>query len=261
MSSIGAPAVSHDDDRDGVDLTAVTTLLCDADGTLFPSEDPAYAASATVTNRFLDEIGAGRSYTAAELQGMTHGQNFRATAALLARLHERPLSAEVLENWVEEERDVVTRHLREVLRPDPEVSDVVRSLSGRYRLAVVTSSASSRLDACLEMTGLSPCFEASLRFSAETSLPTPKSKPDPAVYRFAGERLGIEPRQGLAVEDSVNGALSAVAAGIPTVGIVRFVAPAERSARTRALRDAGALAVVSTWAEVTELLDAGGVAG
>jgi HAD superfamily hydrolase (TIGR01509 family) len=257
MTSIHAPAVSADGTREDADLTAVTTLLCDADGTLFPSEDPAYAASATVTNRFLDEIGAGRSYTAAELQGMTHGQNFRATAALLARLHDRPLSAEVLEHWVQEERDVVTRHLREVLRPDPEVSDVVMSLSGHYRLAVVTSSASSRLDACLEMTGLSPCFEASLRFSAETSLPTPRSKPDPAVYRFAGERLGIEPHQGLAIEDSVNGALSAVAAGIPTIGLVQFVAASERSARSRALRDAGALTVVSTWAGVAQLLDAG----
>jgi beta-phosphoglucomutase-like phosphatase (HAD superfamily) len=259
VSTLGVPAASAGPTAGDLDLSAVTTLLCDADGTLFPSEDPAYAASATVTNRFLDEIGAGRSYSAAELQDMTHGQNFRATAALLARLHDRPLPAEVHEHWVAEERDVVTRHLREVLRPDRAVSEPVMSLSTRYLLAVVTSSAGCRLDACLEMTGLAPCFEPSRRFSAETSLPTPRSKPDPAVYTFACERLGIEAREGLAIEDSVTGARSALAAGVPTIGIVQFVRSSERSARIAALRDAGALAVVSSWAGVVDLLDAAAV--
>jgi beta-phosphoglucomutase-like phosphatase (HAD superfamily) len=239
-----------------LDLAAVTTLLCDADGTLFPSEEPAYAASASVTNRFLDEIGAGRSYTPAELQAMTNGQNFRAAAAVLAAQHDRPLPDDTLERWVAEERDVVTRHLREVLRPDPSVQEPLQSLARRYELAAVTSSASSRLDACLEVTGLTPCFAPARRFSAESSLPTPTSKPDPAVYLLAGERLGIEPHQGLAVEDSVNGALSAVAAGFATVGTVQFVPDAERAERSRALREAGALVVVDSWGAVASLLSA-----
>ena len=42
----------------------LTTLLCDADGNLFASEEPAFEASAEVTNRFLAELGDARRFTA-----------------------------------------------------------------------------------------------------------------------------------------------------------------------------------------------------
>ena len=41
----------------------VTHLLCDADGNLFPSEEPAFEASAEVTNAFLASLGIDRRYT------------------------------------------------------------------------------------------------------------------------------------------------------------------------------------------------------
>ena len=236
------------------DLTRVTTLLCDADGTLFPSEEPAYAASADVTNRFLAELGAERAYGPAELQAMTNGKNFRAAAQELATGYGRELGPRDLEHWVAEEKDVVTAHLRTVLRPDPAVRDPLARLSERFTLAAVTSSASARLDACLQVTGLADLFDPGRRFSAEDSLPTPTSKPDPAVYALAGRALGVDPDGAVAVEDSLNGALSAVAAGFPTIGTVQFVPPAEREARTQALREAGAFAVVTSWAEVVGVL-------
>ena len=237
-----------------IDLSQVTTLLCDADGTLFPSEEPAYAASADVTNRFLAELGAERPYSPTELQSMTNGKNFRAAAQELAQGYGRQLDPDDLHQWVAEEKDVVTAHLRTVLRPDPQVRDSLVTLAERFVLSAVTSSASSRLDACLEVTDLSKFFEPERRFSAEDSLDVPTSKPDPAVYVLAGQRLGVTPDQAVAVEDSINGTLSAVAAGFPTIGTVQFVPEAERSARTEALREAGAVAVVSSWAEIVDLL-------
>ncbi|WP_432563291.1 HAD family hydrolase [Kineococcus sp. SYSU DK003] len=232
----------------------MTTLLCDADGTLFPSEEPAYAASAGVTNRFLAELGAERSYGPDELQAMTNGKNFRAAAQELARGYGRELAGDELDGWVAQEKDVVTEHLRTVLRPDPAVRDPLRAVAGRFTLAAVTSSASSRLDACLEVTDLAGLFDPQRRFSAEDSLEVPTSKPDPAVYAFAGERLGVTPDVAVAVEDSINGALSAVAAGFPTIGTVQFVAEGDREARTAALHEAGARVVVRSWAEVVDLL-------
>jgi HAD superfamily hydrolase (TIGR01509 family) len=238
-----------------LDLTAVTTLLCDADGTLFPSEEPAYAASADVTNRFLAGLGAQRPYAPDELQRMTNGKNFRAAAGQLATEHRRALTSTDLEDWVAEEKDVVTAHLRAVLRPDPEVRAPLERLSRRFVLAAVTSSASSRLAACLEVTGLAPLFEADRRFSAEDSLPEPTSKPDPAVYLHAGHTLGVGSSAAIAVEDSLNGARSAVAAGYPTIGILQFVARADRAERAGGLRDAGVAAVVDSWSELAELLE------
>ena len=238
----------------GLGTSATTVLLCDADGTLFPSEEPAYAASAEVTNRFLGHLGAERAYGPAELQAMTNGKNFRGAAQELAAGYGRELTRADLDGWVAEEKDVVTAHLRRVLRPDPEVHRPLAGLADRFTLAVVTSSACSRLDACLAATALAPLFPPDRRFSAEDSLPEPTSKPDPAVYAHAGQQLGITPDEGIAVEDSLNGALSAVAAGYRTVGTVQFVPPEDREARGQALREAGAAVVVSSWAELAERL-------
>ena len=118
----------------------------------------------------------------------------------------------------------------------------------------VTSSASSRLAVCLDVTGLAPLFDADRRFSAEDSLAEPTSKPDPAVYVHAGRTLGVGPADAVAVEDSVNGARSAVAAGHPTIGILQFVPAADRPARADALHEVGVAAVVESWADVARLL-------
>lgn len=238
------------------EVPSVAALLCDADGTLFPSEEPAYEASAGVANRFLAELGVGRTYEPAELQELTHGLNFRAVARRLAEMHDRELAQDDLERWVAEEKDVVTAHLRATLVPDPEIAGPLQELGANVPLAVVTSSAGSRLAACLEVTELDRLFEPDRLFSAETSLPTPIGKPDPAVYTYACEQLEVAPRQAVAVEDSVNGALSAVAAGCWTLGTVQFVPSDQRSARVDALRDAGVVAVVESWAEIASLLGA-----
>jgi HAD superfamily hydrolase (TIGR01509 family) len=208
-----------------------------------------------VTNRFLaDVLGAEREYSAAELQSMTNGKNFRGAAQELAAGYGRELARADVDSWVAEEKDVVTAALREELRPDPGVHDPLTRLAQRFTLAAVTSSALSRLGACLEVTDLAPLFPADRRFSAEDSLDEPTSKPDPAVYAHAGQVLGITPDEGLAVEDSINGALSAVAAGYRTVGIVQFVPAADRDARQTGLREAGVRVVVGSWAELEQLL-------
>jgi beta-phosphoglucomutase-like phosphatase (HAD superfamily) len=56
------------------------------------------------------------------------------------------------------------------------------------------------------------------------------------------------------VEDSVAGATAAVRAGCPTVGIVRFVPPAERDRRQAELQEAGVLAVITSWQQLADVL-------
>jgi HAD superfamily hydrolase (TIGR01509 family) len=230
----------------------IEALLCDADGNLFPSEEPAFVASADVTNRYLTAHGIDQRFTAQELRLATTGKNFRTTAAELAAASGVPVRD--LDDWVAQEKQAVTAHLAQVLRPDDEVTAALTALGRHLTLAAVSSSALSRLAGCFTATDLDELIPPARRFSAEDSLPAPTSKPDPAVYVHACAQLGIAPEQGLAVEDSVPGALSAVRAGCPTVGNLRFVAPAERAERAAQLREAGVLAVVSSWAELTELL-------
>ncbi len=233
-------------------VAGLTALLCDADGNLFPSEEPAFVASAAVTNRFLAELDDTRRFTPEELRLATTGMNFRSTARRLAAESGRP---EVdVEPWVDEERRAVTAHLGKHLRPHPPTIAALTALAPHLRLAAVSSSALGRLAACFTATELDELVPTVARFSAEDSLPTPTSKPDPAVYLHACAQLGITPETGLAVEDSIPGALSAVRAGCPTVGNLLFVQPAERADREAALREAGVLTVVGSWQELADLL-------
>ena len=226
-------------------------LLCDADGCLFPSEEPAFVASAGVTNRLLAELGIDLRFEPEELKARAVGRNFRATALDLAEQHGVALAQEDLEPWVEEERRAVIAHLAEVLRPDREVIEPLTAIARHCELALVSSSALARLDACLDATGLAALFPPEVRFSAEDSLPVPTSKPDPAIYRHAGERLGVAGADALAVEDSPSGARSAVAAGFPTLGNLVFVPEVERAERAAVLLDAGVEAIVDSWWEVS----------
>lgn len=234
----------------------VTTLLCDADGNLFPSEEPAFVASAQVTNRCLGELGIDRRYEPEELRLATTGMNFRTTIVALAREAgaEAGVVPALLEEWVAEERRAVTAHLGVTLTPDPAVTGPLERLARRFALAAVSSSALARLDACFDATGLAALFPPAVRFSAEDSLPVPASKPDPAIYRYAGEALGVDGASAVAVEDSVPGVVSAVAAGFPTIGNVVFVPEAEREARIAELRDAGVSETVTSWEELEAVL-------
>jgi beta-phosphoglucomutase-like phosphatase (HAD superfamily) len=240
-----------------VDLQAVTALLCDADGNLFPSEEPAFVASATVVNQVMEEVGCERRYAPEELRRSATGKTFRITIAeLVADVSGAPVAAEDLERWVAEEKRAVSAHLGRTLVPDPELVGVLSRLGERLTLAAVSSSALSRLDACFAATGLSGLLPPQRRFSAEDSLSRPTSKPDPAVYLHACEILGLSPAQGLAVEDSLTGARSAIAAGVATVGNLRHVAADEREERVAELIDAGVCAIVSSWTQLEDLLDA-----
>jgi HAD superfamily hydrolase (TIGR01509 family) len=258
-----------------LEVGRVRAVLCDADGNLFPSEEPAFEVSTGVTNAFLDAVGADTRFTPEELRGATIGKNFRASAVdhcvragigvdpslrREGRAGDDPASSTVvltpglLEQWVAEEDRQVREHLARVLHPDPAVLDPLGRLAARFELAAVSSSGIGRLDACFTATGLTALIPAHRRFSAEDSLPTPSSKPDPAIYLLAARELAVGGAEALAVEDSVPGATSALAAGIPTVGNVMFVRELERPARIDALRRAGVAAVVTSWAELAAVL-------
>jgi beta-phosphoglucomutase-like phosphatase (HAD superfamily) len=233
-------------------LQRVRFLLCDADGNLFPSEEPAFDASVEVTNAFLAEIGSDLRFTAEELRRASTGMNFRTTAQRLAA--DAGVPEVDVEPWVAEEKRAVSAHLAATLGPHAPTTAALTALGRRLHLAAVSSSALARLAGCFTATGLDELIPAGRRYSAEDSLPTPTSKPDPAVYLHACADLGIAPEAGLAVEDSVAGVRSAVAAGCPTVGNLLFVPPAEQAERATALTEAGALTIVSSWQELADLI-------
>jgi len=57
------------------------------------------------------------------------------------------------------------------------------------------------------------------------------AKPDPEGYQLAAAKLGADPRQSIALEDSVNGVTAAEAAGYRTVAVPSVVPVPERPGR------------------------------
>lgn len=218
-------------------------------------------------------LGVTERFTAEQLRLATTGKNFRTTAVDLAVEHgvtversiagtrtgamvsETPLvTAALLERWVEQERMRVTDHLWQELHPDPRVLEPLTRLGDRYVLAGGSSSPTSRLTVCLRATGLDTLIPVERLLSAEDSLPVPTSKPDPAVYLHACRELGLEPAHTVAVEDSIPGAQSVVAAGIATIGNLQFVPLGKREQREKAPRDTGVVAVVTSWSRIQLLV-------
>ena len=156
---------------------------------------------------------------------------------------------------MEREKQAVIDYLRSELRPDPEVLEPLHRLARRYGVAAVSSSADARIAASFEATGLAGFFPPQRRFSAEDSLPRPTSKPDPAIYRYAGERLGIGVAPGAwPWRTRCWGRRRRSPPASPRSATCSSCHAHERKAREEALREIGVVAVVESWAQVEALL-------
>ncbi|HXU65025.1 MAG TPA: HAD family phosphatase [Polyangia bacterium] len=91
----------------------------------------------------------------------------------------------------------------------PGVFELVRRLSERYRLAIVTSAEPEPFARSHARTGLLPFFEVIL-----TRADTVRAKPDPDPYLLAVNRLGLRGSDCLVIEDSERGLRAAKAAGL-----------------------------------------------
>lgn len=81
-------------------------------------------------------------------------------------------------------------------------------------LAVASSSRRGWVQGNLERLGVFDSFDA-----VATGDEVERTKPDPAVYRLALERLGVPAAAAIALEDSPNGVRAAQAAGIRCVAV------------------------------------------
>jgi sugar-phosphatase len=82
------------------------------------------------------------------------------------------------------------------------------------RRALASSSPLVLIDAVVDKLGLAGQFE--LTVSAESE---PLGKPHPAVYLTCASRLGVAPSECVALEDSVNGLVSAKAARMRVIAV------------------------------------------
>ena len=163
-----------------------------------------------------------------------------------------------LESYVSQEEDRVIEKLKRDAKPCVGCNEELDKLyaSKKYGLAVVSSSALRRVQASIDKVDQSKYFPPDHIFSAATSLPVPTTKPDPAIYLHACKIIGKEPGECVAVEDSKSGTLSAVRAGIPTIGYVGSYTGSEKQKEmTDTLKGLGVKIVMQTWDEFPKCLE------
>ncbi len=125
------------------------------------------------------------------------------------------------------------------LRALPGVLDLIDALrKAGWRQAIGSSAPMENVKLLVEVTGVSPYIEA-ITSGDDVS----EGKPNPQVFLLAFERLGVEPRDGVVIEDAPAGIQAGVRAGAAILGVTT-------TQTEDTLREAGAQMVVSSLAEV-----------
>ena len=124
--------------------------------------------------------------------------------------------------------EVVRRMLaayRERLPLVPGAVEAVHRLAAQFPLGLASSSNRELIDTVLDVSGLAPCFAATV-----SSEEVAHGKPAPDVYLEAARRVGVEPTRCAAVEDSHGGIRSAKSAGMRVIAIPNPTYPPDDAA-------------------------------
>jgi HAD superfamily hydrolase (TIGR01509 family) len=129
--------------------------------------------------------------------------------------------------------DEVVRRLERIYRDRLPLVDgaleAVERLAARLPLGLASSSNREIIDLFLELSGLGPCFAVTV-----SSEEVERGKPAPDVYLEVLRRLGADPAESLAVEDSENGIRAARAARMRVVAVPNPHYPPEPAALAEA---------------------------
>ncbi|KIW51839.1 hypothetical protein PV05_10524 [Exophiala xenobiotica] len=225
-------------------------IFFDCDNTLVESEDLAFNTTANLVNEILEKHGKTERYTPETLIRDFCGFNFRSMMPVLCQRQGIKMDPEELTHYAKLEEERVVAMFAEKGKPCDGSLEVLEKLhsEGKYKLAVVSSSALGRIRAQMKKTGHDKFFDEDCVFSAQNSMDVPSSKPSPAVYLHAMEKLGAKPNECLAVEDSVSGCRAAVKARIPTIGYVgAYHTGMAKHQMLLRLIDAGCKAILWDW--------------
>jgi beta-phosphoglucomutase family hydrolase len=117
---------------------------------------------------------------------------------------------------LEDEKEEAYRHTYAPHRaPLPGLRELLHDArEAGVRVALATSAPMPNVDFILDGLDLRASFDAVV-----TEAEVRHSKPDPAIYLLAAERLGVRPTECVVFEDSLAGLASGRAAGMRAVGI------------------------------------------
>jgi len=180
-------------------------VIFDMDGVLIDSAEPHFQSWHLLAQQ------EGASITRQHFQETFGRQNKDVIPALLGE------SAPERVRRLADRKEAIYRELIRREAPIvPGAVELVRALSKAHvRLAVGSSGPRANIDLVLESMGVREMFAAIV--SGEE---VERGKPDPQVFALACEKLGLEPRNCVVIEDAPVGVQAAKVAGAKAVAIL-----------------------------------------
>lgn len=175
-------------------------IIFDMDGLLVDSEIIWYKAE--------DELITDRGFVyTEEVRDAIVGMRIDQFLATLKEIYGLP---ETLEELILELENRMLKLIPQMVKPNPGAQAMIDFvIANNIPHAIASNSSINIINATLESQGWSDIFKVRCTGDDEIS-----GKPDPYVYLRAAERLSVDPKHCLALEDSPNGAKAAVAAGM-----------------------------------------------
>jgi HAD superfamily hydrolase (TIGR01509 family) len=200
----------------------VPALIFDCDGVLADTERDGHRPA---FNQTFADVGLPVRWSEQEYgEKLKIGGGKERMASLLTgdfvREHGLPPDAEgqkeLLADWHRRKTAIYTEMVRAGRLPArPGIARVVDdAIAAGWKLSVASTSAEPSVRAVLEH---AVGGEAAARFAVYAGDIVPAKKPDPAIYLAALEGLGVDAGDAIVIEDSRNGLLAAVNAGLRCV--------------------------------------------
>jgi len=186
-------------------------VIFDCDGVLVDSERISVRLEVTL----LAELGW--ELTEAEIAERFLGR----TDAYMLEQIEAHIGRRLPADWPEQ----AARRYRDALAAElAPVDGIVEALDRiTAQTCVASSGTHSKMEFTLGLTGLYERFKGRIFSTTEVA----NGKPAPDLFLFAADRLGVEPRHCVVVEDSRYGVQAARAAGMRALGYAGGLTPAE----------------------------------
>ncbi|WP_019224052.1 HAD family hydrolase [Bartonella rattaustraliani] len=225
-------------------MPQIDLIIFDCDGVLVDSE---YLA-AKIGSQLLKQTGY--EISPEELSEHYAGLIFTDILKKIEQETGKPISAHLIDQM----SNLFRAQIKTELRAIDGIREVLETIQTRYPYCICSNAKSVNIEEMLTTVDLYDFFDGKNKVFSASEVGTKKTKPAPDVFLFAAQKLHVDPKNTIVIEDSLHGVHAASAAGMRVIG---FTGGAHSYlGHSNALAEAGAETVIAKHAHLREVLEA-----